>query len=303
MKMAKFAFIRLCVLLEIVFLAHNSATLAFVSKLSSARVRPSHSAQGRATSATTTTQLASQNVKYVNDGSRGRRASSKPAASSSSIRSAYISALPSRKPVLSWESISQGYSQLTQEHYLPMAFGQAAVLASTADIMTQTMEAGNIQWAHVAAMAAVASTWSGALNAVWLRQLEDAFPGTQPTAVATKTVIHATIVAGLINSAYLAGVPLLKEAFGHGVADLATKAVQHPSSLLSGWSLDEFITLTKLELLMFVPYNTVAFKFIPPSIRPLTHATVSATFNVAVSAVTLGYFTTWCERAMGIFHS
>ena len=50
-----------------------------------------------------------------------------------------------------------------------------------------------------------------------------------------------------------------------------------------------------------VPYNTIAFKFVPPQVRPLTHATVSATFNVAVSAVTLGYFDTWCDRAVHLF--
>ena len=40
------------------------------------------------------------------------------------------------------------------------------------------------------------------------------------------------------------------------------------------------------------------FKFVPPQVRPLTHAAISATFNVAVSAVTLGFFDTWCERAI-----
>ena len=70
-----------------------------------------------------------------------------------------------------------------------------------------------------------------------------------------------------------------------------------PADLLAGWSPDEFVTLTKLEVCMFIPYNTLAFNFVPPRVRPLTHAIVSATFNVAVSAVTLGYFDTWCARA------
>jgi nicotinamide riboside transporter PnuC len=60
-------------------------------------------------------------------------------------------------------------------------------------------------------------------------------------------------------------------------------------------------TLTKIDILMFVPYNTLAFKFIPPSVRPLTHALMSAIFNVAVSAVTLGYFDQWCASAMHLF--
>ena len=48
---------------------------------------------------------------------------------------------------------------------------------------------------------------------------------------------------------------------------------------------------------MFIPYNALAFKLVPPQVRPLTHAMVSATFNIAVSAVTLGYWATWCDRA------
>ena len=187
---------------------------------------------------------------------------------------------------------SQGYQELTSKHYLAMAFLQAGVLASGADIATQTMEAPFIDFGHVAAMATVASTMSGVANAVWLRQLEKAFPGTESKEVACKTLIHAIIIATIINSAYLAFVPLFTTYLYHdgGVLDL--------SVVFSSWSVEEFITLTKLELLMFIPYNTLAFKFVPPSVRPLTHAAVSATFNVAVSAVTLGYFDKWCENAM-----
>ena len=75
-----------------------------------------------------------------------------------------------------------------------MAFLQAGVLASGADIATQTMEAPFIDFGHVAAMATVASTMSGAANAVWLRQLEKAFPGTESKEVACKTLIHAIII-------------------------------------------------------------------------------------------------------------
>jgi hypothetical protein len=191
--------------------------------------------------------------------------------------------------------VTQGYQELTSKHYLTMAFLQAGVLASGADIATQSMEAAFIDYGHVAAMATVASTMSGVMNAIWLRQLENAFPGTESKEVACKTMIHATIFATIINSAYLAFVPLFTTYLYHdgGTLDL--------SVLFSSWSVDEFITLTKLELLMFIPYNTLAFKFVPPSVRPLTHAAISATFNVAVSAVTLGYFDKWCESATGMF--
>ena len=135
---------------------------------------------------------------------------------------------------------------------------------------------------------------SGGANAVWLRQLEEAFPGKAARMVAAKTLIHAVILASIINSAYLVGVPLIT----HSLAAGALPPLTDPSAYVAGWSLDEFITLTKLEVAMFIPYNTLAFKFVPPRVRPLTHAMVSATFNVAVSAVTLGYFDAWCERAM-----
>ena len=143
-------------------------------------------------------------------------------------------------------------------------------------------------------MATVASTMSGSFNAVCLRQLEGQFPGKTKTNIVIKTLIHAVIIASIINSAYLAGVPLLAN-------DIYTGSGLPPGNPLAAWNMDDFITLTKLEIMMFIPYNTLAFAFVPPQVRPLTHAAISASFNVAVSAVTLGYFNEWCERAMGMF--
>jgi hypothetical protein len=191
-------------------------------------------------------------------------------------------------------ALSSKYTKLTTDHYLLMAFLQAGVLASSADIATQSMEhAGPLDYTHVQAMAAVASTMSGATNAIWLKKLESKFPGTEFKEVAYKTLIHATIIATIINSAYLIFVPMFTT-YGF------TPAAFDINVMISDWSWDEFVTLMQLEVLMFIPYNTLAFKYISPSIRPLTHASVSATFNIAVSAVTLGYFDTWCERAMTV---
>jgi hypothetical protein len=201
------------------------------------------------------------------------------------------------------KAFSEGYSRLTSEHYLLMAFLQAGFLASVADVTTQTLEgASPLDMGHVAAMATVASTMSGVMNAVWLRQLEQAFPGTKTREVATKTLIHAILLASIINSAYLVGVPLFTEYTYNGSGGLSLPPMD-PSILSGGWTLDEFIILTKLEVMMFIPYNTLAFKFIPPQVRPLTHAAVSAIFNIAISAVTLGYFDIWCERAMALISS
>ena len=216
-------------------------------------------------------------------------------------------------------TLATGYSRLTTEHYLPCAFAQAGVLASCADTATQLMEgSGTVSIPHVTAMAVVAASMSGAANAVWLRQLEARFPGKGAREVAAKTLIHAIIIASIINSAYLVGVPALTHLMSEGTLGSAAPAWCasvpttfrsfpvvaercHPAGPLGGWSVDEFVTLTKLEVAMFIPYNTLAFKFVPPQVRPLTHAMISATFNVAVSAVTLGYFDEWCERAAHAF--
>jgi len=190
--------------------------------------------------------------------------------------------------------IKDGYKLISERNYLTLAFAQAGILASFADIATQMMENGNIPLdiAHVAAMATIASTMSGVFNAICLRHLEDGFPGRNKENVAIKTVFHATIIASIINSAYLAGVPLLANHIYHGTG--------LPDNPFGAWQMSEFITLTKLEVAMFIPYNTLAFAFVPPQVRPLTHAAISASFNVAVSAVTLGYFDTWCGKVMNV---
>ena len=186
------------------------------------------------------------------------------------------------------------YQQLVKDHYVPMACLQAAILAGGADIATQTLEhAQALDYSHVAAMSTVASTMSGGANAVWLRQLEDKFPGRESDAIIKKTMIHAVILASIINSAYLAGVPALTDIYSSGLP--ITEGVE-------GWTLPEFVTLTKLEVCMLIPYNTLAFSFVPPRVRPLTHAMVSATFNVAVSAVTLGYWDAWVRGAAQLAH-
>ena len=196
----------------------------------------------------------------------------------------------------SLERLSDGYSSLVKTHYLPMAFFQAGVLASGADIATQLMEHGTstpslvdrfvvpilqslhlvatpdpVVVAHVLAMATVASTMSGAANAVWLRQLEDAFPGKETKEVVSKTLIHAVILASIINSACewsehtlsvpptasshkpadrvvacacshadLVGVPLFTNLYSGG----SLPPFSNPGGYLSGWTLDEFVTLT-----------------------------------------------------------
>eukprot|EP00554_Chaetoceros_debilis_P011215 CAMPEP_0194110678 /NCGR_PEP_ID=MMETSP0150-20130528/9868_1 /TAXON_ID=122233 /ORGANISM="Chaetoceros debilis, Strain MM31A-1" /LENGTH=372 /DNA_ID=CAMNT_0038799917 /DNA_START=254 /DNA_END=1369 /DNA_ORIENTATION=- len=209
--------------------------------------------------------------------------------------------LPTMKPIRSIDliliplaRISSWYKSLTKNHYHAMAFFQAGVIASTADIITQCLDGqchlATLNYAHIAAMATVASIMGGYMNAVWLRQLEEYMPGTSVEMVAGKTFIHVLIPASIINAAYLLFVPILTSNL-YGMLNFSK--LFNVNTILMGWKWDEFVTLTKLEMIMFVPYNILAFKFIPPNVRPLTHAIIGAMFNIGVSAVTLGYYDSW----------
>lgn len=187
------------------------------------------------------------------------------------------------------------YAKLTKEHYLLMALVQSGAIATVADVITQKMEGlPNIDFSHVLAISCVASVFSGAFNAFWLRRIERAFPGKAPNDVFTKAMISTVLLGGAINAAYIVGIPLFESTiFAQGVH----LPPLDPKILLAGWSSEEFITLTKIECVMFLPYHLLAFNLIPPQLRPLTQAGMSATFNVMVSAVTLGFFDTWINHA------
>ena len=188
------------------------------------------------------------------------------------------------------------YARLTRQHYIPCAIGQAGFMTCLADITTQYMEGvAALDFGHVAAMVTIASTLSGGFNAACIRHLEHRFPGGANAEVAMKTLLHYCFVATFINSVWLAGVPVLTAYYGAG-------QLPQPelSAVLSGWTPEGFSRLMALEFAMFVPYNGVAFKYVPPRIRPLTATLLSATFTIAVSAITLGYFDDLCSRATSL---
>ena len=188
------------------------------------------------------------------------------------------------------------YARLTRQHYIPCAIVQAGVMTCLADITTQSMEGvAALDFGHVAAMVTIASTLSGGFNAACIRHLEHRFPGGANAEVAMKTLLHYCFVATFINSVWLAGVPVLTAYYGAG-------HLPQPElgALLSGWTPEGFSRLMALEFAMFVPYNGVAFKYVPPRIRPLTATLLSATFTIAVSAITLGYFDDVCSRANNV---
>ena len=158
---------------------------------------------------------------------------------------------------------------------------QAGGLGASADAASQAMHALPVDFAHVKAMAICAAILSGACNAAWLMTLEASVPGSSTRAVCLKTAADYAIAGTLANSAYIAFVPMLTCLFAGGTfADsLAT----------GGWTPDAFRDVMLLELCTFAPYNLVAFQMVPPKLRPLSAAAVSAFCTIALSSITLGF--------------
>lgn len=166
----------------------------------------------------------------------------------------------------------------SSEHaYVLIAAAQSCVLGATADAASQNMLWHHVDYSHVGAMALLAACLSGGLNAVWLRHLEQRVPGQSSRAVLTKTAADYCIAGVIANSMYLIGIPLLTAAFaGDGIG-----------ALLDGWTPENFRAVMLLEACTFAPYNLCAFRLVPPDMRPLAAAAVSATCTVVLSGITL----------------
>jgi hypothetical protein len=166
------------------------------------------------------------------------------------------------------------------------AAAQSLLLAGTADCVSQAIH-GPVELGHVAAMALAASVLSGACNAVWLRTLEEAWPGTGTSAVLRKSLADYLVCAPIVLSGYLVLVPLLTRLFGGGASlDAVGTSL---SSASFGWTHEGFQSAMLLNLCTFQPYNLLQFSCVPPSLRPLGGACVSAASTVLLSAITLGY--------------
>lgn len=178
--------------------------------------------------------------------------------------------------------------------YLGMAFLQSATIACFADIFTQTMEdADPIDYSHVCSLTLVAALSSGLMNAYFLRHIEHAYPGKGVKEVVYKALISTFPLGCSINACYLIGIPLFS-------ATIFSRDGFHLPPLdfgfiFQGFTIPKFLTLTKVETIMFLPYHTFAFNLVPPNWRPLTQATMSGIFSIVVSAVTLGYHNVWYE--------
>jgi len=201
--------------------------------------------------------------------------------------------------------LSQKYSQFSKDYYLTAAFIQSSFIAFLADLWTQKMAtrvaatataAFSYDYSHAFAIASVAATASGSINAYFLRKLEQAFPGKNVKNVSAKTLISTFLLGGAINAAYIIGVPLFSNTLFSSATSRKLAASSMPQTsvlrfIFQGWTNAKFITLTKVECLMFLPYHLLAFNLVPSQLRPLTQAGMAGIFNIIVSAVTLGYFT------------
>lgn len=172
-----------------------------------------------------------------------------------------------------------------KDGYVLTAGIQSAMLSSVSDSISQMMHGLSVDVAHVAAMATIAFTLSGSLNAIWLRNLEDRIPGGDVAAIATKTACDFLFCATWFNSAYLGLVPVLT----------ALYSGSPPSEALAlwGWTAADFQAAMMLEASTFSPYNMFAFRVVPADLRPLTSAMLSATCTIVMSGLTLGYGVNW----------
>jgi hypothetical protein len=173
------------------------------------------------------------------------------------------------------------YERLETNSEIGCAAAQSLVLASTSDAVSQWLRAVPLDTCHVFAMGITASVLSGACNAVWLRILEELFPGSHSSAVVCKSLADFCVCAPCVLSGYLVLVPLLTLLFG-GADAAALQA-------LGGWTQESFASAMLLNLCTFQPYNIAQFALIPPHLRPLGGACVSASSTVVLSAITLGY--------------
>jgi len=76
-------------------------------------------------------------------------------------------------------------------------------------------------------------------------------------------------------------VPILTALFSGASLEAASHAY--------GWTAADFSSTMRLEALTFAPYNLLQFRLIPPSLRPLASAALSAGCTIVISGLTLGF--------------
>ena len=168
-------------------------------------------------------------------------------------------------------AVSDAYLSVAQNHYLPLAAAQFAIVRGTADVLAQQLaqQPQPLDMTHACAMAATGLVVSGAGGATWLRYLEHALgSGTEPRRVMLKVFADLACWAPVVITLNLVSVSLLT---GH-TFDSALLTAQ--GNLPHLWG---------LEGVIFTPYNVCQFSLIPPEHRPSIKACCSFVFSVAFS--------------------
>lgn len=199
---------------------------------------------------------------------------------SASALSSLGSSLGAQVRQLSRAPITKRSIWTAEYRHVALAGMQAGALGGISDAVSQRMHALPVDFAHVSAMAVLACLLSGALNAVWMRDLESRFPGPTKRAVALKTITDYCCCATSFNAAFLIFVPFLTAVFDGSSPEWAP---------LESFNLADFASLMRLEACTFVPYNLCAFRLLPVDLRPLGSASLSAVCTIILSGVTLGY--------------
>lgn len=158
--------------------------------------------------------------------------------------------------------------RFVQQHYLPLACCQMAVVRGTADLICQAAQQTPVDMAHVLAMAASGFVISGAGGALWLRHLEQSLgPCTERRNVLLKSGADFACWAPVVITSNLICVSLLT---GHSLdSSFETAQVHLPPLLL-------------LEALIFTPYNLCQFTHIPAELRPSIKACCSFVFSIGI---------------------
>ena len=174
--------------------------------------------------------------------------------------------------------ISSAYHDLSRESYLTVACIQSGLLRSGSDAASQMIRGVEFCPYQSLAMGTIGVLCSGLVGAQWLRHLESQMgSGTSTRDIVKKSAADYFCYAPCANSCYLFFVPLLTAAF----------AGDSTGALLDGWTPEGFRAVMMLEACTFTPYNLCAFKLVPPHMRPLAAAAVSATCTIVLSAITL----------------
>ena len=192
---------------------------------------------------------------------------------------------------------ASSYLNAMQDHYYPTTCLQALVLVSIGDVLAQYIEPSransttySLDWRRTLRTGMLGIVIGGLGDAMWLRYLEE--PGLSDPilrAVDSYSMVHeftldpdsllvvlkafldAFVWAPIANTLYLVLTPL-----SEGV-DLASV-----SESLS----ENFLPVMQSELSVCLPYNLLAFAFLPPFLRPFATGLFSMFFSTYLSWIT-----------------